>query len=105
MENITKEAWKKLIENTENAQILDVRTPGECMEGIQPGAIQLDFLNGGSFMSGIELLDKEKTYFVYCRSGARSEQAATIMASKGFKTYNLLGGMLGWDGEVVLPQN
>lgn len=103
MENINKETWKKLVSETPNAQLLDVRTPGECMEGIQPGAKQLNFLDGGGFMAGIENLDKDKTYFVYCRSGARSEQAASIMASKGFKTYNLLGGMMMWDGEVVAP--
>lgn len=103
MENITKESWKKLIKETPNAQLLDVRSPGECMEGIQPNALQLNFLNGGEFMDGIEKLDKSKTYFVYCRSGARSEQAAMILDSKGFKAYNLLGGMMNWDGEVVLP--
>lgn len=103
MENITKETWKELIAETPDAQILDVRTPGECMEGIQPKAKQLNFLDGAGFMNGIEELDKDKTYFIYCKSGGRSEQAASIMASKGFKTYNLLGGMMNWDGEVVAP--
>lgn len=102
MKNVSKEEWKELLQNTENKVVLDVRTPGECAEGVQSGAIQLNLLAGAEFMNGIEKLDPSKNYFVYCRSGNRSGQACQIMESKGFKnTYNLLGGMMQWDGEIV----
>ncbi len=34
---------------------------------------------------------------IYCRSGARSDYAATMMRNKGFKNVvNVLGGMNSW---------
>ena len=49
----------------------------------------------------LEKLDKSKNYYVYCRSGGRSAQAATLMDQMGFnETYNLLGGFKEWDGDV-----
>ncbi|MFT5778714.1 MAG: rhodanese-related sulfurtransferase [Crocinitomicaceae bacterium] len=101
MKNLTKEEWKEAIAANANAVILDVRTPGECAEGIQPNAVQLNVLNGGAFMNGLVDLDTSKEYYVYCRSGARSGSACGIMESKGLTSYNLIGGMMEWDGEVI----
>ena len=76
--------------------ILDVRTPQETAQGKIAGAIELDFRNA-NFAAEAAKLDKEKTYLVYCRSGARSSQACKIMAEKGFKNlFNLSGGYLKW---------
>jgi rhodanese-related sulfurtransferase len=42
-------------------------------------------------------LDKNKSYLVYCRSGARSSAAANRMRSNGFKNVtNMTGGMNSW---------
>lgn len=102
MKNISKEEWKALIENTENKVVLDVRTAQECSEGIQPNALQLDFLSSSEFLSGVQELDKSKTFFVYCRSGNRSSQACQVLERFGVRdTYNLLGGMMAWDGELI----
>jgi len=39
--------------------------------------------------------------FVYCRSGARSAQACQIFKQQGIADcYNLLGGILEWEGEI-----
>jgi len=47
-------------------------------------------------------IKKIKNYYVYCRSGGRSGQACMIMGSLGFEnTYNLLGGMMEWEGETI----
>jgi rhodanese-related sulfurtransferase len=52
-------------------------------------------------MDGMETLDKSQTYFVYCRSGARSAQACQIFKQQGIADcYNLLGGILEWEGEI-----
>jgi len=75
MKNISKTEWKKLITDDENAVILDVRTPGEFMEDVIENAILINILEPQSFMNTIEELDKDKNYFVYCRSGTRSVQA------------------------------
>lgn len=104
MRDLTKENWKEAIANDPNAVILDVRTPGEWMEGVQPNAIMIDFFDGAGFMAGIQQLDKSKNYYVYCRSGGRSSSACGLMESNGFTNVNnLIGGMMSWDGEIVAP--
>ena len=98
---LTQEDWIAQLEADENAVILDVRTEDECDEGIIPNAINIDIHKGQDFISEIEKLDKSKNYYVYCRSGARSGKACQIMNELGFENaYNLIGGMLDWEGEV-----
>jgi len=101
MKNLNQEEWKKALTTNTNYVLLDVRSPQECQAGMQENASQLNFLDQEVFMSGLEALDKSKDYFVYCRSGARSSNACAVLAQKGFTSFNLLGGMLEWDGKVV----
>ena len=75
---------------------LDVRTPGEFMEGHIAGAINID-VEGSSFDSEIANLDKSKSYAVYCRSGRRSLIAVDKMSAAGFeKLSNLNTGINDW---------
>ena len=75
---------------------LDVRTPGEFMEGHIAGAINID-VEGATFDSEIANLDKNKSYAVYCRSGRRSLIAVDKMAATGFeKLSNLENGINDW---------
>ncbi|MCF8320426.1 MAG: rhodanese-like domain-containing protein [Flavobacterium sp.] len=100
--NLEQEDWRDQLNNDANAVILDVRTEDEFSEGMIPGAINIDIYKGQGFIYSIEELDKSKNYYVYCRSGGRSGQACSIMSQLGFEnTYNLLGGMMNWEGEVV----
>lgn len=100
--NLEQEVWVDQLENDENAVILDVRTADECNDGMIPKAMNIDIYKGQEFIYLIEELDKTKNYYVYCRSGARSGQACSIMNQLGFEnTYNLIGGMMEWNGEVV----
>ncbi|EAR14191.1 rhodanese-like domain protein [Robiginitalea biformata HTCC2501] len=102
MADLTQEDWREQLESDPDAVILDVRTDEEMEEGYIPGAIQIDIYRGQGFLDEVEKLDKSKSYYVYCRSGNRSGQACSLMQSKGFeRTYNLVGGMLEWDGEVT----
>lgn len=80
--------------------VIDVRTPMEYNSGHIQGALLMD-VNNGQFNNQISQLDTSKTYLVYCRSGARSMNAARKMQSKGLKVINLQSGILGWDGELV----
>ena len=103
--NLRQEDWIEQLNTDENAVILDVRTQEECNEGIIPNAIIIDIHKGQEFINQIDQLDKSKNYYIYCRSGSRSEQACNIMSQMGFQNnYNLMGGMMQWRGEVVLPE-
>ena len=104
MKNILQDEWVSLLEEKSDKIILDVRTPQEYQSGIQPNAINLDIFDTERFLSEIDKYDRDKAYFVYCRSGGRSGQACSILESKGFKeTYNLIGGMMEWQGDIVRP--
>lgn len=84
-----------------NAVILDVRSREEFNSGHIPGAKNMDIM-GGNFAGLIANLDKEKAYFVYCRSGGRSSSACGAMAGQGFTNlFNLRGGIGSWRGKVV----
>ncbi len=84
------------------AIVIDVRTPGEVAEGYIDGADLFIDVNGSSFQSEIAKLDKSANYIVYCRSGARSMNAANYMVENGFSNvYNLDGGIMRWNGKVV----
>jgi rhodanese-related sulfurtransferase len=103
--NVSQEQWWEGTQQDTDAVILDVRTLDEWNDGIIPGAINIDIYQGQEFIAGLEALDKSKTYYVYCRSGARSAQACNVMNQLGFeKAYNLTGGIMQWDGPVVQAQ-
>ena len=100
--DITQNEWEELISKDADAVILDVRTEDEVAQGYIPNMTHIDIRGGHDFIEAVDKLDKSKNYYVYCRSGARSAQACELMRTLGFETtYNLLGGILEWDGEVV----
>ncbi len=87
---------------TSGATLLDVRTPDEYSSGHIANSINMDIKNE-SFEENLSLLDKSKTYAVYCASGVRSGKAADIMKEKGFTSvYTLEGGIKTWK-EKDLP--
>lgn len=99
MKELSQEEWREQIGKDDNAIILDVRTEEEVEEGYIPNAKNLDIYKGQEFVNELEKLDKSKSYYVYCRSGARSAQACTLMDQMGFNdTFNLLGGFSKWEG-------
>ena len=104
MKNLTQDQWKDAKEKDKSALILDVRTEEEFMAGFIPEAMNIDIYKGQGFLDEIEKLDKSKTYYVYCRSGARSAQACALMHQHGIENaYNLMGGITEWEGEIQTP--
>lgn len=89
--NVDAQTFVKEIQS-ENVQIIDVRTYGEYASGHLQGALNID-VESGAFDSGITNLDKNATYALYCRSGRRSTLAAERMAEAGFtKIINFNNG-------------
>ena len=104
MINIDQTQFQELLAKDSNALILDVRTPAEWSGGIIPNAERIDVMNTNGFIAQIDNLDKSKNIYVYCRSGQRSQVACNLLEQTGFETtYNLLGGISAWRGEVVRP--
>lgn len=75
----------------QGAQLVDVRTREEFAQGHLPGAknLPVEALAGRTR----ELGSKDKPVVVYCRSGARSGQAASLLRAAGFKKVVNLGPM------------
>lgn len=81
-----------------NVVILDVRTPAEFVQGHIEDAVNLDVSVIDDFTLQASLLDKSKTYAVYCRSGNRSQVAVNAMSAQGINgIYELETGILGWE--------
>lgn len=78
--------------NRSGVQILDVRDSSEFSEGRLPFThhIPLPQIEARAFE-----LAMETPVLVYCRSGGRSLKACTILKSKGFRVFNLAGGIAG----------
>ena len=101
-EDITPQEAFALIQDNQNNPdfvIIDVRTPEEFAGEHIENAINIDF-RSESFRDELNKLDKNKTYLVYCRSGARSGNALDIMAELNFReAYNVSGGIIAWKAE------
>ncbi len=98
--NLHSQEFHKEINGNKNVALIDVRTPAEYHSGKIPGALNVDVMDYG-FLKVIAQFDKTKTYYIYCRSGARSGQACHLMAKQGFRVVNLVGGIANWHGQVI----
>jgi len=84
------------IQATKDAQVVDVRTPGEYEGGHIANARNINW-NDDNFIANTASLDKSKPVFVYCLSGGRSGSAAKALRKEGFTTvYEMPGGMMEW---------
>jgi rhodanese-related sulfurtransferase len=102
MADYTQTEWRENLEKDNNAIIVDVRTNHEIEEGYIPNAMHIDIYQGQEFINKVQELDKNKNYYIYCKSGGRSAQACAIMNQLGFKNaYNLLGGFTEWTGDTT----
>ena len=89
-------SFSEKLKATPNAVLLDVRTPEEFSKEYIEGALLADW-NGNDFQRRIDAIDKNAPVFVYCRSGARSSNAAAAMRNQGYtEVYDLEGGIMKW---------
>ena len=81
---------------SQNLIIIDVRTAEEFAGGHLEKAINIDFY-ASTFREELSKLDRDKTYLIYCHSGARSSRALAIMEELNFReVYNISGGITAW---------
>lgn len=94
--NIPVIELKNTLLKDKNVQLLDVRTPRECVGGTIENAKEIDVTAENFEQQAIKYLDKSKPVYVYCRSGGRSRIASKILTDKGYKVYNVDGGYMAW---------
>ncbi|MFZ3580415.1 rhodanese-like domain-containing protein [Virgibacillus sp. DJP39] len=99
IEEFTSEELQELLGKENSVVIIDVREDEEVAQGMIENARHIPLQN---IPTSTQELVKGKHYVLVCRSGARSMRAAAYLDERGYKVSNLAGGMLEWDGEVVL---
>lgn len=88
---LSPDVFKEKVKETPGV-VIDVRTKGEYDSGhLKMTEFNYDVTNG-EFQSKVDSLDKNQTYYLYCRSGNRSGKAVSIMKEKGFENVYNIGG-------------
>ena len=90
--NTERETDVKAMVEEKPGVIIDVRTTEEFTSGHLAKADHNFDVTNGEFQSKLDSLDKNKTYYLYCRSGNRSGKAAKIMKNNGFEDVHNIGG-------------
>lgn len=98
MKTITVSELKKMIDNNDDFQLIDVREPHE--NDICTLNALLIPLN--EIPSNIDKISKDKMVVIHCRSGVRSANAISFLEenSRFSNLYNLTGGILAWANEI-----
>lgn len=96
VQRLTPDEFEKLISDTTNVVLLDVRTPQEYNESHMKHAIQIDFREDSFVDDCLKKLSRDKQIAVYCRSGFCSNSAAKILVENGFNVFDLMGGYTEW---------
>lgn len=81
---------------TQQHMLIDVRTPEEFRAGHIPGAVNISLQ---SLPERMATLPKDQPLIVYCRSGARSSNAAQMLTRAGFEQVSDLGGIITWQAQ------
>jgi len=91
-----------MIDTNDDLVVVDVREENEyCDDQHIPGALNYPW-NSGVLQDRYDELPINGDILVVCQSGYRSSQAAQFLCSQGFTSiYNMSGGILGWEWDVV----
>ncbi|MGH7234350.1 MAG: rhodanese-like domain-containing protein [Candidatus Saccharimonadales bacterium] len=83
------------IQNKEPVQIIDLRTPELFAKGHVPGALNISY---DELESKLPTLSKDRTTIVYCYDIVcnLSTKAALLLAEKGYRVQELVGGFNEW---------
>ena len=84
--------------NAAGAVLLDVRTPQEYREGHIPGSQNVPLQQLDKVEEVTE--NKDTVLYVYCRSGARSRQAVSLLNHMGYTNVHNIGGIVAYSGKV-----
>ena len=97
--SVAADTFAQIIEDTTIVR-LDVRTANEFAQGHIPNAILIDVTQADFMQKAEQLLPKDKTVALYCRSGRRSKTAAQQLAKHGYQVVELNTGFNSWKGKI-----
>ncbi len=100
--DVTPQQAHDLIDSASDLTIVDVREPYEYCDagGHIPGALNYPW-SSGVLRARFEELPTDGPILVVCRSGGRSNAAASFLDSSGFsQVYDMMGGMSSWQWET-----
>ena len=100
-ENADVQGFAELVRDS-NVVVLDVRTADEFAEGHIERAVNIDYKKDDFMDRAKAALPTGKTIAIYCRSGRRSANAASMLAPEGYVLVNLKGGIIDWQN-VGMP--
>lgn len=98
MKEITVQELKKMQDNHEDFQLIDVREDHEYEEDNLGG----ELIPLGEVSQNADKIAKDKKVIVHCRSGKRSADAIKQLEKEGYDNlYNLKGGILSYRQEIA----
>ena len=99
-QQISQDKAKQMMEEQEDAIVLDVREKEEYETGHIPGAVLLPLGTIDEDSAASVIPKKASVVLVYCRSGRRSKQASQALAELGYTQIYEFGGINDWPYEV-----
>ena len=98
--SVSMDEGLKMMAESSNFTLLDVRRSDEFASGHIPGAVL--FTNELMTKADAEKLlpNKEQQIFVYCRSGRRSKEASQKLVDYGYSDVVEIGGILDYKGDI-----
>ena len=84
--------------NDPSIRLIDVRTAEEYRQGHIPGSVNIPLNEISDIIRLIP--DRDARLFVYCLSGARSQQACARLAQLGYTDVSNIGGITQWRGKT-----
>lgn len=98
LKNLSSEQFQTELKGNSQKILIDVREPSEVKQGSIPGAVNIPL---SELNKRAHEIPKDKSIYLYCRSGMRSKQAARILRKQGFSNMaQLQGGIMSWMGSV-----
>ena len=94
--DISSEEFQEQFQSGNNGdfQFIDVREEDEYEEAHIAGTTLIPL---SEFQSRVDEISEDTPVVLVCRSGGRSAQAATFLASMGYEDlYNMADGTMGW---------
>jgi len=93
----TTSVSSNIVSQSSDGLVIDVRTPQEYATSHAAGSLNIPLadIQAGNFKK----LDRQKTVYLYCRSGNRAGLAKNILEKAGFKRVVNIGGLDDWQSQ------